>query len=72
MKIQKDSDINGVAIKEANIPREVKIIGLQREDGRMIINPLATETLNTDCILIVLGENIYIDKLFEMAKSTIR
>ena len=69
VKIHKDSSINGLVIKEANIPREIKIIGLKRQDGEMIVKPTANETLNTNCILIVLGENIYINKLSEMAKS---
>lgn len=68
VKIHKNSIIEGLAIKDANIPREIKVIGLKKEDEGMIINPPSSAVLNANNILIVLGENIYIEKLFEMAK----
>ncbi len=71
MKIYKNSIIEGLAIKDANIPREIKVIGLKKEDERMIINPPSNAVLNANNILIVLGENIYIEKLFEMAKRKV-
>jgi len=68
VKIHKNSIIEGLAIKDANIPREIKVIGLKKEDAGMIINPPSSAVLNANNILIVLGENIYIEKLFKMAK----
>lgn len=68
VKIHKNSIIEGLAIKDANIPREIKVIGLKKEDEGMIINPASNAVLNANDILILLGENIYIEKLFEMAK----
>ena len=69
IEINKNSIIEGMAIKDANIPREIKVIGLKKEDGRMIINPPANTVLNVHNVLIVLGENTYIKKLLEMSKS---
>jgi len=71
VKIHKNSIIEGLAIKDANIPREIKVIGLKKEDEGMIINPASNAVLNANDILIVLGENIYIEKLFEMAKRKV-
>ena len=71
VKIHKNSIIEGLAIKDANIPREIKVIGLKKEDEGMIINPPSNAVLNANDILIVLGENIYIEKLFEMAKRKV-
>jgi len=68
VKIHKNSIIEGLAIKDANIPREIKVIGLKKEDEGMIINPPSSAVLNANNILIVLGENIYIEKLFKMTK----
>ncbi len=69
IKINKNSVIDGMAIKDANIPREIKIIGLKKEDGKMVINPPADTILQVDNVLILLGENTYIKKLLEMSKS---
>lgn len=71
VKIQKNSVIEGLSIKDANIPREIKVIGLKKEEEGMIINPPSNAVLNADNILIVLGENIYIGKLLEMAKRKV-
>ena len=71
VKIQKNSVIEGLSIKDANIPREIKVIGLKKEEEGMIINPPSSAVLNADNILIVLGENIYIGKLLEMAKRKV-
>lgn len=71
VKIQKNSIIEGLSIKDANIPREIKVIGLKKEEEGMIINPPSNAVLNADNILIVLGENIYIGKLLEMAKRKV-
>lgn len=69
IRINKNSILEGLAIKDANIPREIKVIGLKKEDEGMIVNPSATEMLTENSILIVLGENIFIGKLINMAKS---
>jgi len=71
VRIHKNSIIEGLSIKDANIPREIKVIGLKKEDEGMIINPPSNAVLNANNILIVLGENIYIEKLFEMAERKV-
>ncbi|MFC1563147.1 TrkA C-terminal domain-containing protein, partial [candidate division KSB1 bacterium] len=71
VRIRSNSIIEGLAIKDANIPREIKVIGLKREGDRMIVNPPASTILNANSIMIVLGENIYIEKLLELSKSKI-
>lgn len=71
VRIQKNSIIEGLSIKDAQIPREIKVIGMKKGDGNMQINPPATQELNADSVLIVLGENVYIEKLLEMAKSKV-
>lgn len=71
VQIQKNSIIEGLTIRDANIPAEIKIIGLKKEDEGMIINPPADAVLNANNILIVLGESIFIEKLFEMARGKI-
>ena len=69
VRINKNSILEGLAIKDANIPREIKVIGFKKEDEEMIVNPPATATLTANGILIVLGENVFVEKLINMAKS---
>ncbi|MCK5342542.1 MAG: potassium channel protein, partial [Candidatus Heimdallarchaeota archaeon] len=71
VRIQKNSIIEGLPIKDAQIPREIKVIGMKKGDGNMQINPPATQELSADSVLIVLGENVYIEKLLGMAKGKV-
>ncbi|MCK4965613.1 TrkA C-terminal domain-containing protein, partial [bacterium] len=71
VRVQKNSIIEGLPIKDAQIPREIKVIGMKKEDGNMHINPPATHELNADSVLIVLGENVHIEKLLGMAKGKV-
>ena len=71
IRVQKNSIIEGLAIKDAQIPREVKVIGMKKGSEDMHINPPATHELSAGCILIVLGENVHIEKLLGMAKGKV-
>jgi len=71
VRIQKNSIIEGLTVKDSSIPREIKVIGLKKENGRMLLNPPASTILDVNSILIVLGENIYIEKLIDMASCEI-
>ncbi|MFC1493115.1 potassium channel family protein [candidate division KSB1 bacterium] len=62
MKIVEDSDMDGVQIREANIPFELKVIGLRDISGKIKVNPLSSENLKAGMTLMILGENYKINE----------
>jgi len=56
------SKLDGVLIKDAQMPREIRIIGLKAHDGKMIINRHADQLLEAGRKVIVLGNLIHVNK----------
>ena len=67
IKISTGSLIDGVAIKDSNILKQIKVIGLKQGGVKMIVNPSATEVISGNDVLIVPGINVDITKLHDMS-----
>jgi len=69
VKVTPGSILDGVAIKDSNIPRQIKVIGLRQDGVKMVVNPPASVTIHANDVLIVLGDNVEINKLHTMAQT---
>lgn len=54
--IKEGSELDNVQIKDSNIPRELRIIGLRNPDGEMFVNPESSTLLKVGQVTIILGE----------------
>jgi len=66
IEISRGSKLDGVLISEANMPHQIRIIGLKIPGERMIVNPTATHKLEAHQKIVVLGLNTEIDKYREI------
>ncbi len=71
VNVKPETALDGVAIRDSNIPRQIKVIGLKKGGVKMIVNPPASTVINRNDVLIVLGENVEITKLYNMAQNKI-
>jgi len=69
VKVIPGSQLDGVAIKDSNIPKQIKVIGLKQEGIKMLVNPASSVKIQGNDVLIVLGENVEITRLYNMAQS---
>ncbi len=61
--ITSDSNLKSVKIKNSNIPLKVKVIGLKKPDDKILVNPDANTVLEENDVMIVVGENKYVEIL---------
>ncbi|MCP4726657.1 MAG: potassium channel protein [bacterium] len=66
--INEGSDLDGVEIKDSNIPYEIKVIGIKDLNGRTIVNPTSSTDLRSGMTLIVLGRNASINEFKKIHK----
>ncbi len=63
LHVRKGCELDGVPIKNSNLPHEIHIIGLKDENGKMEINPGGDSIINAKKTLIILGSREKIDQL---------
>lgn len=66
--INDGSDLDGVEIKDSNIPFEIKVIGLKDLNGKTTVNPLSSTDLRAGMTMIVLGQNASINEFKNIHK----
>ena len=69
VRVYSGSALDSVTLKESIIPTTIKVIGLKKGGVKMITNPASDITMNSDDILIVLGETLEIAKLYKIAEN---
>ncbi len=65
ISIEPDSIIDGVSIRETDMPYHIRIIGIKELDGEMVVNPSADHMLKAGQKVVVLGMNTEIEKYRE-------
>jgi voltage-gated potassium channel len=60
-----DAGLDGVAIRDSNIRRDydIIVIAIKKPDGTMVFNPGPDSVLETDDVLITLGEREQLARL---------
>ena len=61
--IRKECGIDGVLIQDSEVPRELRIIGLKDQHGKMEVNPGGDSLLRGGTVMIILGEREKIEDL---------